>query len=108
MVAPAVIGAVASNPLVQKVGKNIVGKVADKGSQAVLGGIGGAIGGKKGKRVGKAVAKGLSSIRKSIIGFNEGGKVRRTPMQVVGYNAGGVVARPVIRPLPAPRPRKRK
>lgn len=107
MVLPAVaLGAVASNPLVQKVGKNIVGKVADKGSQLALGGIGGAIGGKKGKRVGKAIAKGLSGVRKSIFGFNAGGKVRRVPMVVQGYSAGGAIVRPVVRPLPAPRPRR--
>lgn len=100
-------GALMSNPLVRQVGKNVVGKVADKASEGALGGIGGAIGGQKGKKIGKTIAKGLSSVRKGIFGFNDGGKVRKVPMMVTGYNAGGVIARPMVRPLPAPRPRRR-
>ena len=95
--------AVLANPIVRQVGKQVVGKVADKASEGILGGIGGAIGGKKGKKVGKSVAKGLSGIRKSIFGFNAGGKVRKVPMQVQGYSAGGMI----VRPLPHPRPRKK-
>lgn len=103
-------GALMSNPLVQKVGKNIVGKVADKASQGILGGIGGAIGGKKGKRIGKTIAKGLSSVRKGIFGFESGGKIRKVPMVVTGYSAGGAIMKPVpgVRHLPASNPRGRR
>lgn len=99
-------GALMSNPLVQQAGRNIVGKVADKATEGVGGAIGG-IFGKKGKRIGKKIGRGLSKFRKSIFGFEAGGKVRKVPMVVQGYNAGGVIARPMVRPLPAPRPRRR-
>lgn len=92
--------ALMSNPLVQQAGKNIIGKVADKATEGVGGAIGG-IFGKKGAKVGRSIGRGLSKVRKSIFGFNSGGKVRKQPVQVVGYNAGGVI----VRPLPAPRPR---
>lgn len=105
---PAMVGAVASNPLVQNIGKNIAGKASDKITGGILGGVGGLIGGKKGKKIGKSIAKGMSSVRKSLFGFNEGGKVRKVPMVVTGYNAGGVIAKPMVRPLPRPRPRSRK
>lgn len=103
------LGAVAANPMVRQVGKQIIGGVADKATQGILGGIGGAIGGKKGKKVGKTIAKGLGKIRKGIFGFNDGGKVRAVPMRVRGYNAGGMIVEPaVIRPLPRPRRRRMK
>lgn len=84
--------------------KPIVGSLADKATSGILGGIGGSIGGKKGKKVGKAVAKGLSGIRKSIFGFEDGGKVRIRPVigrnnmiqpvpAVIGYSVGGKVKR---------------
>lgn len=99
------LGAVASNPMVQQVGKNIVGKVADKTTEGVGGAIGG-IFGKKGKRVGKKIARGLNKVRKSIFGFEAGGKVRRVPVQVQGYSAGGMIVRPLPRPRPVGRRRK--
>ncbi len=88
--------ALMSNPILRKVGTNIVGKVADKGTDAILGGVGGAIGGRKGKRVGKQIAKGLGMVRRKVFGFNSGGKVRKTPMMVTGYNAGGVIVKPLL------------
>jgi len=95
-----------ANPAVMGIGKQLVGGVADKATEGVGGAIGG-IFGKKGKRIGKSIGKGLNKIRKGIFGFNSGGKVRKVPMMVTGYNAGGVIARPMVRPLPAPRPRRR-
>lgn len=92
----------ASNPMVQNIAKGVAGKASDKITGGILGGIGGAIGGKAGKRVGKQVAKGLGKVRKSLLGFERGGKVRKQPMQVVGYEAGGVI----VRPLPMVRPRR--
>jgi hypothetical protein len=105
IMATALLGQVASNPAVQGAAKNIAGKASDKITGGILGGIGGVIGGKKGKKIGKSIAKGMGKVRKALLGFNDGGKVRRIPMVVTGYNAGGVIARPMIRPLPAPRPR---
>lgn len=88
--------------------KPVVSGLADKASQGILGGVGGLIGGKKGKKIGKAVAKGLSSVRKSIFGFENGGKVRIRPIvgrnnmiqpvpAVIGYSVGGKVKRKVGR-----------
>ena len=110
------LGAVASNPMVQQVGKNVLGRASDKVNQGVLGGIGGLIGGRKGKKIGKKIARGMSKLRKSIFGFEAGGKVRRIPMQVQGYNAGGVILKPTVmsgmrsavinvKPLKGPKPR---
>jgi hypothetical protein len=83
--------------------KPIVSGLADKATSGILGGVGGAIGGKTGKKVGKTIAKGLSSVRKSIFGFESGGKVRIRPVvgrgnmiqpvpAVIGYSVGGKVA----------------
>lgn len=99
------LGQIASNPAVQGVAKNIAGGASDKILGGTLGGVGKLLGGRKGARIGKKIAKGIGSVRKTLLGFNTGGKVRKQPMIVTGYNAGGVIARPMIRPLPAPRPR---
>lgn len=63
----------------------VLGKVANTATSGVLSGVGGAVAGKKGKKVGKAVARGLNSVRRSVLGFQSGGKVRRAP----GYAKGG-------------------
>ena len=97
-----------ANPVVQKAGKAVLGTVADKATSGIFGGIGGAIGGNKGKRIGKSIAKGLGSVRKAVLGFDQGGKVRRVPMRITGHNAGGVILEPVVRPLPRPARRRRK
>lgn len=98
-----------ANPAIQNAGKAVLGTVADKATSGIFGGIGGALAGKKGKRIGKKIARGLGKVRKSILGFESGGKVRKQPMRVKGYNAGGVILEPaVVRPLPRPVPRRRK
>jgi len=82
--------------------KPVVSGLADKASSGILGGVGGLIGGKKGKNIGKSIAKGLSGVRKSIFGFETGGKVRIRPVvvrnntmspvpAVIGYSVGGKV-----------------
>jgi len=98
-----------ANPAVQNVGRQIVGGVADKATEGIGGAIGG-IFGKKGRRVGRKIGKGLNKIRKSIFGFNAGGKVRQVPQiqYVKGYNNGGVITTPIVRPLPMARPRGRR
>jgi hypothetical protein len=101
----ALLSAAAADPRIQGAAKNIAGQASDKVLGGTLGGIGGLIGGKKGKKIGKKIAKGMGKVRKALLGFNAGGKVRKQPMQIVGYNAGGVITRPIVRPLPAPRPR---
>lgn len=66
-------------------GKPLLGGAANKATSGVLGAIGSKIGGSKGKKAGKAVARGLNSVRRSLLGFQSGGKVRRAP----GYAKGG-------------------
>ena len=74
-----------SRGLLASAGKPVLGKVANTATSGVLGAIGSKIGGSKGKRAGKSVARGLNSIRKNVLGFQSGGKVRRAP----GYAKGG-------------------
>lgn len=98
----ALLSAAAADPRIQGAAKNIAGQASDKVLGGTLGGVGKLLGGKKGQRVGKKIAKGLGKVRKALLGFNAGGKVRKQPVQVVGYNAGGMV----VRPLPMKRPRR--
>lgn len=89
--------------------KPLIGQAAEAGGGAIGGGIGKLIGGKKGQKVGKKIGRGLAKVGRKIFGFNDGGKVRQIPMRVKGYNAGGMILEPaVVRPLPRPRPRRRK
>ena len=69
----------------------VLGGAANKATTGVLSGVGSAVAGKKGKKVGKAVARGLNSVRRSLLGFQSGGKVRKMP---TGYAKGGRI-RPV-------------
>lgn len=73
--------------------KPVISGIADKATSGILGGAGKLIGGKKGAKVGKAIAKGLSSVRRHLLGFETGGKVRITPVRpaVIGYSMGGAV-----------------
>lgn len=78
--------------------KPVISGIADKATSGILGGAGKLIGGKKGAKVGKAIAKGLSSVRRHLLGFSDGGKVRINPVRpspyrsaVIGYSVGGAV-----------------
>ena len=66
--------AVASNPQVQQIGKELIGKVGDK----VYGGVGGAIGGLFGKKKqGAKIGRAIGRFGRKLLGFKYGGVVGR-------------------------------
>ena len=70
-------------PMAQTVGKELVGHAAE-GAGGALGGL---IGGRKGKKIGRKIGRWGAKM----LGFAEGGKVRRPPTITGAYCNGGMV-----------------
>lgn len=88
--------------LISSAAKPAISGLADKATSSALGNIGKKVGGKSGQKVAKFAAKGLNKVRRGLLGFESGGKVRMVPVRgpsnnpspgLVGYNVGGKVKR---------------
>lgn len=77
MAGAALLEKLLSDPDVQKYGKKVGGRLADKATYGISKGIGGLLGGKKGRRTGKKVGHFLTQARRKVLGFKKGGMVKR-------------------------------